>query len=103
MMRPASLALSSSVAAARVQWNAPPRFVLMLLAHCSSVNRISRPLIATPALLTRMSSLPWSLPIALIASVTAALFATSKPAIAAWPPAASTAAAASRAASSRDA
>jgi len=41
------------------------------------------PLMATPALLTRMSRPPWSLPIALIASVTAAELPTSKPTIAA--------------------
>ena len=55
-----------------MQWNAPPRLTASVFCHWSSENRITRPLIATPALLTRMSSPPWSLPIALIASVTAA-------------------------------
>ena len=65
---------------ARCSENAPARFdVDASSPTASSENRISRPLTATPALLTRMSSPPCSLPIALIASVTAALFATSKP------------------------
>src|SRR5690242_13645430 len=59
------------------------------------------PLIAIPALLTRMSSCLCSVPIALIASVTDALFATSNPDTAPWPPTASTSAATLRASCSR--
>src|SRR6185312_9846961 len=101
MMRPASLARSSSVAAARVVKNAPLRFTASVFIHWSSVNRMIRPLIAMPALLTRMSSCLCSAPIALIASVTDVLFATSKPDTAPWPPAASTSAATLRASCSR--
>ncbi len=88
MIRPASLALEQQRRRrAHAVERAAQVDVFIVRSHCSSVNRISRPLIATPALLTRMSSEPWSLPIALIASVTAALFATSNPATAAVPPA----------------
>src|SRR5450432_4159154 len=59
------------------------------------------PLIAMPALLTRTSSCLCSTPIALIASVTAVLFATSKPDTAPCPPTASTSAATLRASCSR--
>src|SRR5664279_1363497 len=59
------------------------------------------PLIAMPALLTRTSSCLCSTPIALIASVTEVLFATSKPDTAPCPPTASTSAATLRASCSR--
>src|SRR3569623_2044582 len=101
MMRPASFARSSSVAAARVVKNAPLRFTASVFIHWSSVNRMISPLIAIPALLTRMSSCLCSAPLALIASVTDALFATSHPDTAPCPPAASTSAATLRASCSR--
>src|SRR5580698_10333004 len=62
---------------------------------------MSRPLIAMPALLTRMSSCLCSLPIALIASATDCELDTSKPLIAPCPPAASTSRATSAASCSR--